>query len=782
MDPTTWPDHGSIDGLGAERAGQVSDEPQAPDAVWAQRIHRARWPATVILSGSCTAAGLGDWLGAGPGQLRSPAAVLLLAALLGTLVAVERTAWWSAIPIGLGLTGIGVAAVDDPPTEAATAWWPSFVAAVLGSYLLIRFGARRRVLAAALAVLVVAKLVMLTALVAAADGPIDLITVLDLILQFAQNLAIVLVVAIASRLIPALAKVADAAELPVHQRRLLASVMLRQRRQQDAARRCLHDEVLPALRLVASGEPNHLMCRQAAVRAIDHLTPRTAGESTAFVDVVPLLLMAVDRAGVQVWWHGVDRLLAPRAVADAMAGSLAELLRNVRQHAGVGTASVTVGPIRWSPGSVRVVVNDGGRGFDTRRSRPGRLGLAESVTARLHEVDGRCSVRSRPGRGSSVQLAWRLPPTRRSGGILDIVPPSASRPVLLVASIVPALNILAYLFMWRELRTPWLALTAAVALFLGTVAVARVAAARRFNAIGSAAAIALAVGTVLLVAVGVGAGGTDPAALAIAGPAAAPVAIVCAVRPHREGLLGTAALTIVVVWVSFGWLDLVGRSGWLTVATAPAFGAVIGWAVGAMFDLMRGELGLAKAANLQARDNACGVGDIAMAARELVDRTNPAIVPLLQVVAMGQNCQGYQASAAHAELGLRDALQLGAAPRTLAAAGRLRAARWNCTLLLPNDPPQELDAAAADLLLQALPEADDAARSTGTAGAPGSIVLSVLRRPGGWVVSRIVRARNGSADQLRCFIPVPAIGSAIPSSGPESAARAVDHAMIAGWQ
>lgn len=301
--------------------------------------------------------------------------------------------------------------------------------------------------------------------------------------------------------------------------------------------------------------------------------------------------------------------------------------------------------------------------------------------------------------------------------------------MLLVASIVPALNVIAYLFMWDTLRAPWLAVTVSVALFVGTVAVARAAAARRFTAIGSASAIVLGIASVLLTAESIGAGSTDPTTLTIAGPAAAPVALVCAVRPHREGLLGTAALTLVVVWVSVGWLDLVGRTGWLTVVTAPAFGAVIGLAVGAMFDLMRSELGLAKAAALQARDNVCGTGDVAEAARELVDRTNPDIVPLLQIMASGQDGQGYQASAAHAELGLRDALQLGAAPRILAAAGRLRAAGWECALLVPKDPPDELDAAAAELL-QDLPTLHAALDADG-AGAPGSIVLSVFRQPDG---------------------------------------------------
>lgn len=317
-------------------------------------------------SGRCTAAGLGDWLDTGPGQLRSLTAVLLLAALLAMVVAVDRAGWWSALPIGLGLIGIWVAGLDDPPLDAATEWWPSFVAAVLGSYLLVRFGAGRWVLTAGVAILVISKVTMVIAL---RSGPIEPVDLLDLIPQFAQNMAIVLVSAVAIRSIPAMAQVADAAELPVHQRRLLDSVALRQRRQLAAARRRVHDDVLPALRLAAAGEPDQRIRRQMATRAIDHLTSHAAGEGTAFVDVVPPL-KAVDRAGVQVRWQGVDRLPAPSTVAEAMAGSLAELLRNVRQHAGVGVASVTVGPIRWSPGSVRVVVSDGGSGFDTRRSRP----------------------------------------------------------------------------------------------------------------------------------------------------------------------------------------------------------------------------------------------------------------------------------------------------------------------------------------------------------------------------------------------------------------------------
>jgi signal transduction histidine kinase len=153
----------------------------------------------------------------------------------------------------------------------------------------------------------------------------------------------------------------------------------------------------------------------------------------------------------------------PVDVAAALAAAVREALTNVRRHAGVTTATVTV--VRWLDG-VRIRVDDGGVGFDANRfdvtlaegatpgpaadgaaatsadeARPAglagaggaprdetaagedveriRLGLSGSVHGRMVDVGGWARITSRPGLGTRVELHWlaaRPPVTRPDHG------------------------------------------------------------------------------------------------------------------------------------------------------------------------------------------------------------------------------------------------------------------------------------------------------------------------------------------------------------------------------
>jgi signal transduction histidine kinase len=107
------------------------------------------------------------------------------------------------------------------------------------------------------------------------------------------------------------------------------------------------------------------------------------------------------RMGLTVRWHGTGQVLLPSDVLDAFLLALAECLENVRRHAGVDEADVT---LTQSDDVLRAVVTDAGVGFDPAGVAAERLGVTESVVARLRDVGGSARVFSTPGAGTTVIL------------------------------------------------------------------------------------------------------------------------------------------------------------------------------------------------------------------------------------------------------------------------------------------------------------------------------------------------------------------------------------------
>ena len=183
--------------------------------------------------------------------------------------------------------------------------------------------------------------------------------------------------------------------------------------------RLLHDTVLATLTLLAhSGvgvRPDALRAQAAEdARLLRQLRlggtpmPRSSGaytlEATETSDLghtLESVKQRFDRMGLTVSWHGAGRLLLPSDVLDAFLLSLAECLENVRRHSGVSNAEVT---ITQDDTTVRAMVTDTGVGFDLDQVDSARLGLAESVVARIREVGGRTRLFSAPGSGTTVVL------------------------------------------------------------------------------------------------------------------------------------------------------------------------------------------------------------------------------------------------------------------------------------------------------------------------------------------------------------------------------------------
>lgn len=200
-----------------------------------------------------------------------------------------------------------------------------------------------------------------------------------------------------------------------HEAERLASELEAQQRQ-DA--RVLHDTVLATLSLLAHsgvGVGPSALRQQAGddarlLRQLRLGAPLDSGSTAIFSpdspdDELGTTFEAVKqrfaRMGLDVNWHGAGQLALPRETLDALLGALGECLENVRRHAGVNEADVTVTD---DDRTVRAMVTDTGRGFEPDAVDGARLGYAESVVGRLHTVGGRARIFSSPGSGTTVML------------------------------------------------------------------------------------------------------------------------------------------------------------------------------------------------------------------------------------------------------------------------------------------------------------------------------------------------------------------------------------------
>lgn len=155
-------------------------------------------------------------------------------------------------------------------------------------------------------------------------------------------------------------------------------------------------QLLRQLRLGSTPAPQDL---QATTGAIPVPVPAT--DDAILGTTLESVKQRFGRIGLEVSWHGTGQVLLPSEVLDAFLLALAECLENVRRHAGVTEAHVT---ITDDETTVRAMVTDSGIGFDVKDIDSARLGLKDSVIARLGEVGGTARLFSSPGSGTTVVL------------------------------------------------------------------------------------------------------------------------------------------------------------------------------------------------------------------------------------------------------------------------------------------------------------------------------------------------------------------------------------------
>lgn len=170
----------------------------------------------------------------------------------------------------------------------------------------------------------------------------------------------------------------------------------------------VHDEILAALETIALDPPD-VDVRSVATSALAGLG---AGPPQGDVDhvvfrqsVLDAVLAELPTASTRCVAPPGARLV-PSEAAEALLMALTEALRNAATHA-YDEAGGEVA-VRLSHGTQRVAiaVSDEGRGFDRSRVRPTSFGLALSIEGRLGAVGGLATVRSVPGKGTTVHLVW----------------------------------------------------------------------------------------------------------------------------------------------------------------------------------------------------------------------------------------------------------------------------------------------------------------------------------------------------------------------------------------
>lgn len=178
---------------------------------------------------------------------------------------------------------------------------------------------------------------------------------------------------------------------------------LAQARERSAQLRVLHDHALQTLETIASGRLTGLdlvrsHARAEAARLGRELTkPGVAAHS--FADRLAAVL--AEHAGLLIEFECPGLPDIPEPVTVAFCGATDEALTNVRKHAHVDEARVTV---HNAGGLLTVTIADKGAGFDPSAGREG-FGMRESIERRMRDAGGAARADSAPGAGTRITLS-----------------------------------------------------------------------------------------------------------------------------------------------------------------------------------------------------------------------------------------------------------------------------------------------------------------------------------------------------------------------------------------
>ena len=255
-------------------------------------------------------------------------------------------------------------------------------------------------------IFVVALAPLLVMVNATAIGELQFVSVEDVMLDMATNLATIGALTWLLRL----AEASDASG--AQQRAQAVELAARQAstRAQHEANSFIHDHILSALIAVANGLPDRAALRDSARQALDSLSTETAVATPATART--LLNDVAGCVGSMAGDIRTDVLLTgeheiPPEVAQAITEATLEAVRNSLRHAGDDAVVTRTVTLTSDACGVTIEVNDNGCGFDPAVAGRGRHGVSGSIIARMQDVGGLATVDSAPGEGACVTLRWR---------------------------------------------------------------------------------------------------------------------------------------------------------------------------------------------------------------------------------------------------------------------------------------------------------------------------------------------------------------------------------------
>ncbi len=183
----------------------------------------------------------------------------------------------------------------------------------------------------------------------------------------------------------------------------------RERQRIDAL---VHDHVLNTL-LVAAKATSQAEQRAAALAATEAIASLESAaaeqESTAGITALGLyrsLRKAALRASAQIEVEIVSAGLEeiPAEVAQSITEATLQAIDNALRHSRASKIRLLLGQVD-APG-ILVRVIDNGEGFHLERLPKDRLGIRNSIQARMRSVEGRAEILSEPGAGTTAVLGW----------------------------------------------------------------------------------------------------------------------------------------------------------------------------------------------------------------------------------------------------------------------------------------------------------------------------------------------------------------------------------------
>lgn len=178
----------------------------------------------------------------------------------------------------------------------------------------------------------------------------------------------------------------------------------------------LHDSVMAALLTAANAhsideyDASSLLARDSLERLELYETGAENSSFETVADLAARIRFTVDEGGdtkVSVTCDSPTKVTLPPIVARALFEATTEAVRNTTRHSGANHCGVSVVARKHSATNrILIQIKDNGRGFDKNSVSDRRLGIRVSIIGRLHSVGGSAQVRSTPGAGTEVDLAW----------------------------------------------------------------------------------------------------------------------------------------------------------------------------------------------------------------------------------------------------------------------------------------------------------------------------------------------------------------------------------------